>query len=108
MIRTGVKNPSQQKILRKRQNRIFLALASVVLLVFSYLSLWADNGLLHLLQLKRIKTAIHEENKTILEQNLSYVQEIKKLKELPYIEQKARSELGYVRPNEVVYVVEEN
>lgn len=87
------------------QNRLFLAGAVLICIFFAYLSLWADNGLLRMLELGRVKNKILTQNHDILEQNLSYVQEIKKLKELPYIEQKARNELGFVRPNEVVYIM---
>lgn len=99
-----VKNLPSSRDFRKMQNLIFLLLAVGVFLTFFYLTLWGENGLLRLVRLYRVKAKMIEANNSLLLQNLEYLQKIRHLKEVKYIEQTARTDLGFVRPNEVVYV----
>lgn len=83
-------------------NQIFaLSAATIVVVIFSF-SLWGEDGLLRLLELKQLRNQIAEENKSMLLENLSYTQEIANLKKTTTIEQVARSELGMIRDDEVI------
>jgi cell division protein FtsB len=72
---------------------------------FFITTLWGENGVFKLVKLKQIRTKTANENDEILRQNLLYVQEIEKLKEARFVEQKARTDLGFVKESETVFVV---
>jgi cell division protein FtsB len=74
---------------------------------FFGMTVWGDEGLLHLMQLNRGRSEILSENQRILKENLFYLEEIRSFKSVRYQEQKARSELGMIRQNETVFVVPE-
>ena len=103
-----VKNGASTKVFRKLQNRLFVSLAFVVFLAFVYLTLWGENGLIRLVKLYHLKDRAIANNNAILRQSLSYLEEIRRLKQPHFIEQTTRNELGFVRPNEMVFVVDEN
>lgn len=69
------------------------------------MTLWGENGLFRLIELNRLKTEILHEKQRILGENLSFSQEVETLKTLKYIEQRARSDMGYIHENETVFVV---
>lgn len=87
------------------QNTWFSVTVFFIFVVFFMMTLWGENGLFKLVELNRLKTEILHEKQRVLEENLSFSQEIEKLKKLKSIEQKARSDMGYVRENETVFIV---
>lgn len=89
------------------QNRFFSVFAFAVFVMFFFMTVWGENGVVRLIELKRIGERIEAENAEILKQNLLMVQEIDKLKDVNYVGQQARSRLGMVRPDETVFVVPE-
>lgn len=91
----------------KIQHQLFPAFALAIFVAFFFLTVWGENGVLRLVELRRIKAGIESENTDILRENLLFVQQIDKLKDAPYVEQKARSSLGLVRDNETVFVISE-
>ena len=91
--------------MKKNENKIFYWIGIAIFVGFIFVTLWGENGILKLIQLNQTKSALKTENNRLLHQNFEFVQEIKRQKDLFYIEQKARSHLGMVRDNERVYIV---
>lgn len=85
-------------------NQIFLLSSFVIVMTFLAFSVWGDDGLLRLLELKNLRDQIAEENKDMLMNNLAQTQEILNLNKTTTIEQVARSELGMIRQDEVILV----
>jgi len=67
--------------------------------------MWGKGGLLELMELKEKRNNIRQTNQTHLKENLFYIEEINKLKTSRYIEQRARTDLGLVRANEIVFFI---
>ena len=74
------------------------------IIVFAILTITGDDGILRLMKLQKVKADMEKENRTLLEQNLAYRQDIKSLYQIPSIEARARESLGWVYPDEVIYV----
>lgn len=89
-------------------NQIFLLSSFIIVLMFLAFSVWGDDGLLRLLELKNLRDQIAEENKVVLLDNLANTQEILGLKKTATIEQVARSNLGMIRQDEVILVFPED
>ncbi|EKD42560.1 MAG: hypothetical protein ACD_73C00105G0002 [uncultured bacterium] len=91
-------------ISKKDYNLMFGVMALVIILVFAILTITGDDGILRLMKLQKVKADMEKENRTLLEQNLAYRQDIKSLYQIPSIEARARESLGWVYPDEVIYV----
>ncbi|MGA1844376.1 MAG: FtsB family cell division protein [bacterium] len=77
---------------------LFLALFFIVLSIFG------QNGLLQIGELKLVRKSLIKEVVALQEENDALSKEIQGLREDPFvIEKVAREELDLVRPNEVVY-----
>jgi len=87
------------------QNSIFYGLACLVFIVFFFVTIWGKDGLIDLMALKKQRAKIAQSNYYLLKENLLYLEEIDKLKQARFVEQNARSDMGMVRSNEIVYVV---
>lgn len=100
---------SIRKSLQSHQwlNTVFLVGALLVFVAFLGMTVWGDEGLLHLIRLNRMRSEILSENQRLLKENLFYLEDIRSAKSVRYQEQKARSELGMIRQNETVFVVPE-
>lgn len=96
-----------RKTVAQFQTQLFPAFALAIFIAFFFLTVWGENGVLRLVELRRIKAGIESGNTDVLRENLLFVQQIEKLKDAPYVEQKARSNLGMVRDNETVFVISE-
>lgn len=94
-----------KKLLLKIQNQFFYTFGMFIFVSFFITTLWGDSGLFKLVELKRIRTKVASENDEILRQNLLYVQEIERLKEAHFVEQKARTDLGFVKESETVFII---
>lgn len=93
---------------RPERNQIFILVGLFILFMFTTYTIWGEDGLMRLWELKDVRNQIAEENKNVLLQNLSQIEEIQKLKESHYVEQVARSELGMIREDEVILVIAED
>ncbi len=91
-------------ITKKDTNFIFGLVALVLVMVFSVLTVTGEDGILRLMELKRMESKLQSENRALLERNLAYRQEIKSLYQMPSIEARARESLGWVHPDEIIYV----
>lgn len=88
------------------KDSFFSILSVVVFVLFILFTVWGKDGLIDLVALRQQKESIRVANFKILRENLKYSEEVSKLKYRPYVEQKARSDLGFVRENETVFVVQ--
>lgn len=88
------------------QNRILYGLAGAALVLCLWTSIWGQDGLLRLWELHRTRVQLQVENHRILMDNLRLQRQIRALASPHVLEQQARKELGYVRPDEDVFVVE--
>ncbi|MFH0924547.1 MAG: septum formation initiator family protein [bacterium] len=89
---------------QKKATRLWLLLAFVFLVIITLFSIFGENGLLKVNQLKKNCTQIRQEVDNLTEENKRLFQEIYALKkDSSYIESLARSKLGLVKPNEIVY-----
>lgn len=102
MTKNKKKKRSQFKI---ETNRIFWFLGIFIVFIFFSFTIWGEDGLMRLWELKDIRNQISKENKNTLLENLASLQEIENLKESRYVEQIARSELGMIREDEVILVI---
>lgn len=96
-----------QTLLFRLQNHVFSLAVAVIFFFFFFVTVWGENGILKLVELKHIREKVSYENESILKQNLVYLQEIESLKKTPFVEQRARSDLGFVRTNEKVFILTE-
>ena len=75
-------------------------------LFFIFLTIFGQNGLFQIGELKRVRLELAEEVAELQISNNALRREIKGLREDPfYCERVAREELDLVRPNEVVYYI---
>lgn len=96
-----------KNIVERIQNRIFYFIIFVVFVLFVGFTVWGENGILRLLEVNRIKSKVVFENTELLKQNLLFVQEVTRLKEVQFMEQRARTDLGFIKNNEKVFVLDE-
>jgi len=89
---------------KKRSFEYWVAWLLFLALFFIFLTIFGQNGLLQIGDLKKARMMLTKETFALREENDSLRREIKGLKEDPFfIEKVAREELDLVRPNEVVY-----
>lgn len=95
------------RFVSRNTNDIFFYLTAFVIF-FSFLaySFLSDNGLLKLFQLKATKEKVHQENIEIMRETLEYRLYQAKLHDIKFLEYQSRDSLGYVYPDEIVYIVE--
>lgn len=86
-------------------NGFFYSVGVVLFVVFFVVTVWGKDGLLHLMALKKTRDKIIASNHQLIQSNFFLLEEIQKSKEQSYIEQRARSDLGMVKDNEVVFII---
>lgn len=102
--RSASKSSGNKKAGSSLNTECWLVWLLFLALFFIFLSIFGDNGLLKIGELKRVRMALTEEITALREENDALRNEIIGLKEDPFfIEKVAREELGLVRPQEVVY-----
>jgi cell division protein FtsB len=85
----------------------FLLLALGFFLILGLITFFGENGILHLLGLKKEMGRIKEANLQLVKENEELKEEVRKLKqEKKYIEEIARKELGMVKEGEIIYQFE--
>ncbi len=93
---------SHRKTKRKVLGLISLGLVSF----FIILTAFGDEGLLKLRKLYVLRNKIHTENQELFKTNQRLNQEINLLKEPLYTERLIREKLGYVKPKELVLILD--
>jgi len=84
--------------------RILLSLAFVILSALIFFTIFGDNGLLELRELRRGKAQLVESNETLIDENLSLYHTIDRLKyDTRYIGNVARNELGMIGRDEIIF-----
>lgn len=96
---------SKRFTLSRLKNRVFFIAGIFVFAIFLVITVWGKDGLIELMALNHKKRRIMTTNYRLLKENLLYYEEIQKLKQPSYIEQTARSDLGLVRGDEMVFIV---
>jgi cell division protein FtsB len=96
-----------KRLFLKIQDQFFYAFAMLIFFLFFVVTVWGENGLLRLIELKRMTKNVASGNEAILRDNLLHVLEIGKLKNTSYVEERARTDLGLIRDSETVFVVPE-
>ena len=89
----------------KLLNNIFYISGIVFFVGFFVVTVWGKDGLLHLMELKKTRETLIQSNHELTKSSFLLLEEIEKLKQNAYIAQKARSEMGMVKENEVVFIV---
>ena len=85
----------------------FLLLALGFFLILGLITFFGENGILHLLRLKKEMGGIKEANLQLVKENEALKEEVRKLKqEKKHIEEIARKELGMVKEGEIIYQFE--
>jgi cell division protein FtsB len=85
----------------------FLVLVLGFLLILGILTFFGENGIFHLLRLKRELVRIKEANQQMEMENTKLKEEVRRLKhEKSYLEEIARKELGMVKEDEILYQFE--
>jgi len=88
----------------KKSFEYWIAWLLFLALFFIFFTIFGQNGLFQIGDLKKARFDLTEEVLTLREENSALRKEIKGLKEDPFfIEKVAREELNLVRPNEIVY-----
>ena len=91
---------------KKRSFEYWVAWLLFLALFFIFLTIFGQNGLLQIGDLKKARMALTEEILALREDNDTIRREIIGLRDDPFfIEKVAREELNLVRPNEVVYQI---
>jgi cell division protein FtsB len=89
-----------------RKKRLLIA-ALGLFLILGLVTFFGENGILHLLRLKKEMGRIKEANLQLEKENEELKEEVRKLKlEKKYIEEIARKELGMVKEGEIIYQFE--
>lgn len=84
--------------------KIIFFLATLMLVVLFWLTIFGNNGFFDLHRLKREKINLVEKNAKITQDNLESYRVIKRLKNDPrFIENVARQELGMIGKDEVIF-----
>ena len=86
-------------------NATFSLIGLVVFLSFFIVTVWGNDGLMRLVELKNMRDVFAVSNLNLLHENLFFKQSINRLHQAKYLEQKSRSDLGLVRPNEHVFII---
>ena len=89
----------------KNQNRVMLILGVFLFFCFAVITIWGKDGLVRLMELRQIRDQIAADNRDILFQNFEHSLEIEKLKTEEYVEHIARKDLGMIRQDEMIYIV---
>jgi len=80
-------------------NRLTLLIASAAFLA---LTLFGNQGLLRLIQLKKMEHALDQEGSALIRQNREMAEEVQRLSQTDYLERLIRQERGYVRDGEIL------
>lgn len=93
------------KLIEKKDfNSLFYLLGVGIFVAFLIFTVSGTEGLFKLWRLKQVKNQIAAENRNLLRENLALSQEQKSLYDLKFVEHIARKSLGFVYPDEIVFV----
>jgi len=86
------------------KKRRFLLFILFLFILLGLVTFFGDNGILHLIGLKKELSLMKEKNLKMEEENQKLKEEVRRLRqEKRYIEEIARKELGMVKKGEIVY-----
>ena len=97
------------KLIEKRNFNIFFGiLAFFIFATFCVFTLTGNEGLLKLWKLKKAKASLSLKNHQLLVENLNLRQEAIALQNLSSLEKQARETLGFVHPDEIIFIQSAN
>lgn len=96
----------KSQVLGLIQNVLVYSLGLVVFLGFVFITVWGQDGLIDLMRLSGQKDRIVTKNNQLLHENLMLLNQIESLNQERVLEQTIRSELGLIKPNELVFVID--
>jgi len=88
--------------------RFFISVSSAILIFFFLITIFGEEGLLKLKHLYTLKRKIEAENIKLLEENLKLKDQLALLKTPQYNERMIREQLGYIKKNEWVLILDES
>lgn len=89
-----------------KPTRIFVIVLLLIFVLLLYKLLFSDNSISQAWHLKRQLTAMNEENTLLQKRNSSVTAEVANLKKGDdAVEERARGDLGLVKPDEVFYQI---
>ncbi len=91
---------------KKTKRKLFGLISLGLLGFFTILTAFGDEGLLKLRKFYLLRNKIHAENQELFKTNQRLNQEINLLKEPLYTERLIREKLGYVKPKELVLILD--
>lgn len=90
---------------RSTRSALILRWGGLAAIGFALFAVFGDQGLLKLHQMSKNEQHLEQMMAEVEAENDSLAREIEQLKDPEYLEKVVRNELGYLRPNEVVYFV---
>lgn len=91
----------------KLQKAFFWIVSFVCFFSFLAYTFFGKDGIVNLMDVLKEKEMVSAQNEVLIRKNMVLVEEIQKLKQDKFIEQTIRSHVGYIRPNEIVFLIDE-
>ncbi len=93
---------------KKRVNRhsAILRWGSIAAFIFALFAVFGDQGMIKLHQMRQDKAQLEQGIQQIQEESDTVAHEIQNLKDKKYLEKVIREELGFLRPDEVIYYLQ--
>ncbi len=86
--------------------RIFFLLLVILNIYLIYQCIWAENGYLEYVKLREFKDELQGQIQRVKQENLQLSKSIRLIKNnSDYLEMVIRKEMGYVQPDEILYVL---
>lgn len=92
---------------KKYDDTLVALLATLVFLGFALFTIYGQDGLLRLFELKTMRDDLHAKNNALMIENFQLFQKRKSLYDLNTIEKEAKASLGLVGEGEVVIILSE-
>ncbi len=93
---------------QKQKRKIFLMLSLIILVFFSTITIFGDEGLLKLRKLYQLQEQIHKQNQELFTTNQTLSKSVTLLKDPVNTQRLIREKLGYLKKNEYVLFLDEN
>ncbi len=92
---------------QKQKRKIFLMFSLIILVFFSTITIFGDEGLLKLRKLYQLQEQIHKQNQELFSTNQTLLKNVTLLKDPMSTQRLIREKLGYLKKNEFVLFLDE-
>ena len=96
---------SMKFIEKKYDDTLVALLAFLVFLGFALFTVYGQDGLLRLMELKKMRDGLNTKNKAMMIENFELYQRRKSLYDFKTLEKEAKTSLGLIAPDEIVLVL---